>query len=98
MIAIAKLINEQCISLLKAVKELPEMYYSEEVQKCIAEIRNHEKRAEELRDQTLVQLFENDLDAIEKMKISEIISVLTKSADSAEVAASVIEGILVKVS
>jgi uncharacterized protein Yka (UPF0111/DUF47 family) len=51
-----------------------------------------------LRDQTLVQLFENDLDAIEKMKISEIISVLTKSADSAEVAASVIEGILVKVS
>jgi predicted phosphate transport protein (TIGR00153 family) len=98
MIAIAKLINEQCISLLKAVKELPEMYYSEEVQKCIAEIRNNEKHAEELRDQTLVQLFENDFDAIEKMKISEIISVLTKSADSAEVAASVIEGILVKVS
>jgi predicted phosphate transport protein (TIGR00153 family) len=98
MIAIAKLIAEQCQELNKAVKELPEMYYSEQVQKSIAVIRNNERRAEELRDQTLVELFEDDANAIEKMKISEIISVLTKSADSAEVAASVIEGILVKVS
>lgn len=98
MIAIAKLIQEQCDSLNQIVGELPEMYYSERVQKCIAEIRNNEKRAEELRDETLVVLFNEESDVIEKIKIKEIITTLTKSADSAEVAASVMEGILVKVS
>jgi predicted phosphate transport protein (TIGR00153 family) len=98
MIAIAKLIQEQCHSLNQIVSELPEMYYSERVQKCIAEIRNNEKRAEELRDETLVALFNEEDDVIEKIKIKEIITTLTRSADSAEVAASVMEGILVKVS
>jgi uncharacterized protein Yka (UPF0111/DUF47 family) len=98
MIAIAKLIQEQCHHLNQIVSELPEMYYSDRVQKSIAEIRNNEKRAEELRDETLVALFNEEDDVIEKIKIKEIITTLTRSADSAEVAASVMEGIMVKVS
>ena len=44
------------------------------------------------------KLFASDEEVIEKIKIKEIITVLTRSADSAEVAASVVEGIMVKVS
>jgi uncharacterized protein Yka (UPF0111/DUF47 family) len=84
--------------LLALVKNLPDLYYSSEVQKSIAHIRNNEKKAEELRDETLSQLFSSDEGVIEKIKIKEIITVLTRSADSAEVAASVVEGIMVKVS
>jgi uncharacterized protein Yka (UPF0111/DUF47 family) len=74
------------------------LYYTADVQKSIAHIRNNEKKAEELRDETLSKLFASDDDVIEKIKIKEIITVLTRSADSAEVAASVVEGIMVKVS
>jgi uncharacterized protein Yka (UPF0111/DUF47 family) len=98
MIEIAKLIEKQCADLLALVKNLPELYYTADVQKSIAHIRNNEKKAEELRDETLSKLFASDDDVIEKIKIKEIITVLTRSADSAEVAASVVEGIMVKVS
>ena len=98
MIEIAKIIEKQSADLLALVKTLPDLHYTPEVQKSIAHIRNNEKKAKELRDESLATLFSTDEDVIEKIKIKEIITVLAQSADSAEVAASVIEGIMVKVS
>ena len=98
MIEIAKIIEKQCHDLKVLVKTLPDMYYTSDVQKSIAHIRSNEKKAKELRDETLASLFLTDDNVIEKIKIKEIITVLTQSADSAEVAASVVEGIMVKVS
>lgn len=98
MVEIAKIIESQSADLLTLVKSLSELHYTQEVQKSIAHIRNYEKKAKELRDESIAALFADDDDVIEKIKIKEIITVLALSANSAEVAASVVEGIMVKVS
>jgi uncharacterized protein Yka (UPF0111/DUF47 family) len=98
MVKIAGYIVEQCQNLCLLTQELSELKYTLSCQKYIANIRNAEKNAKEMRDSVYVELFAEDTDVIEKIKMREIIGMLTRAADSAEEAASVFEQILVKVS
>ena len=82
---IAKLIKEGAISIGKAVDELDVLKkHSVKIKEYCQELKVIENRADDVYENFLIDLFENQKDAIEVIKQKEIMSELEKATDAAE--------------
>jgi len=94
---IAKLIKEGAISIGKAVDELDVLKkHSVKIKEYCQELKVIENRADDVYENFLIDLFENQKDAIEVIKQKEIMSELEKATDAAEHVGKIIKTIIVK--
>jgi predicted phosphate transport protein (TIGR00153 family) len=96
-IEIAKLIREGAISIQKAVNELDVLKKKTiKIKEYCLELKQIENRADDVYENFLIDLFENQKDAIEVIKLKEIMSELEKATDAAEHVGKIIKTIIVK--
>jgi predicted phosphate transport protein (TIGR00153 family) len=94
---IAKLIKEGAISIGKAVDQLDVMKKnSKKIKEYCQELKITENKADDVYENFLIDLFENQKDAIEVIKLKEIMSELEKATDAAEHVGKIIKTIIVK--
>lgn len=96
-IEIAKLIREGAISIQKAVDQLDVLKKKTvKIKEYCSELKQIENRADDVYENFLIDLFENQKDAIEVIKLKEIMSELEKATDAAEHVGKIIKTIIVK--
>lgn len=93
----AGLIHEAALCLQIAVKELEKVRKNPEVVKEQCDkLHIIENRADDVYEEFLINLFNEEKDAIELVKLKEITSMLERATDQAEDVASVMKTIIVK--
>jgi uncharacterized protein len=96
-VEIAKLIREGAISIGKAVEQLDVLKKnSNKIKEYCQELKVVENKADDVYENFLIDLFENQKDAIEIIKLKEIMSELEKATDAAEHVGKIIKTIIVK--
>jgi predicted phosphate transport protein (TIGR00153 family) len=94
---IAKLIKEGAISIGKAVDQLDVLKKnSKKIKEYCQELKITENKADDVYENFLIDLFENQKDGIEIIKLKEIMSELEKATDAAEIVGKIIKTIIVK--
>ena len=91
--AMAQIIEACSIAIFKAVSALS---HSDHVSEHLIEINHLENEADRVNRQALADLFENETNAIELIKLKEIYEILEDATDLCEDVANVIEGVVVK--
>lgn len=96
-VEIASLVREGAISIGKAVAELDVMKKnSKKIKEYCKELKVTENKADDVYENFLIDLFENKKDAVEIIKLKEIMSELEKATDAAEHVGKIIKTIIVK--
>lgn len=96
-VALAQLIKEGAICISKAVDELDVMKKnSKKIKEYCVELHAIENRADDVYENFLIELFEKEKDAVEIIKLKEIMSELEKATDAAEYVGKIIKTIIVK--
>lgn len=96
MIKLAELIKTGTEELRRAVFELKNMSKMRDITDSLVRINSIENHADDIFDNAVAQLFEKETDAIQIIKVKEILSALETATDMCEDAANVIESIVVK--
>ncbi|MFN0276492.1 MAG: DUF47 domain-containing protein [Chitinophagales bacterium] len=96
IVKMAELINEGAIKVRAAINELRNMRNVETLRKMIIDINNIENQSDTIFELALTDLFANEKDPIEIIKIKDIISKMESASDRCEDIANVIESIIVK--
>jgi len=95
--SLALLIKEGAIYISKAVDELVVMKkHTQKIKEYCVELHNIENRADDIYENFLIDLFENEKDPIEIIKLKEIMYELEKATDAAEYVGKIIKTIIVK--
>jgi uncharacterized protein len=92
----AEVIQQGCVAVDKAVKELRNMKNMRAITDSLVEINNIENQADDIFDLSVEYLFENEDNVKELIKKKEIYQVMEIVTDKCEDAANVIESIIVK--
>lgn len=92
----AELIDQSCIQICIAVKELRNMRNMRQMTDALVKINSIENQADDIFDLSIDRLFETEPDAKEVIKKREIYQVMEIVTDKCEDAANVIESIIVK--
>jgi uncharacterized protein Yka (UPF0111/DUF47 family) len=92
----AELISEGAVKVKAAIEELRDMRNIEKLRKMIIEINNVENQSDAIFELALTDLFANEKDPIEIIKIKDIIAKMESASDRCEDIANVIESIIVK--
>ena len=96
-VELASLIKEGAIFISKAVDELDVMKkQSKKIKEYCVELHNIENRADDIYENFLIDLFAKEKDAIEVIKLKEIMYELEKATDAAEYVGKIIKTIIVK--
>lgn len=96
-VELALVMNRCANTISSAVDELQILKKSSKVIKVYCkDLRDLEHEADDLYERFLIELFENEKDAIEVIKLKEIMSELEKSTDVAEHVGKIIQTIIVK--
>ena len=96
-IVLAELIKDDAICIGKAVDELDILKKNRtKVTEYCAELHDIENKADDVYEHFLIDLFENQNDAIEIIKQKEIMSELEKATDAADYVGKIIKTIIVK--
>src|ERR1035437_2904030 len=96
-IVMAKLIKDDAICIRKAVDELDVLKKNrKKVSEYCAELHDIETKADDVYEHFLIDLFENQKDAVEIIKQKEIMYELEKATDAAEYVGKIIKTIIVK--
>jgi uncharacterized protein len=94
---IAVLIKEGAISIGKAVDQLDVLKKnSKKIKEYCQELKITENKADDVYENFLIDLFENQKDGIEIIKLKEIMSELERATDAAEIVGKIIKTIIVK--
>ena len=94
---IALLIKEGAISMSKAVDQLDVLKKSsKKIKEYCQELKVIENKADDVYENFLIDLFENQKDGIEIIKLKEIMSELERATDAAETVGKIIKTIIVK--
>ncbi|HLP05656.1 MAG TPA: DUF47 family protein [Paludibacter sp.] len=94
---LARLIKEAAECICKAVDELDVMKKnSKKIKEYCKNLQIIENKADDIYENFIIDLFENEKDAIEVIKLKEIMSELEKATDGAEYVGKVIKTIIVK--
>lgn len=96
IIKLAELTLEAALELAKAVKELRDFKNIRTMTDAFIRINSIENQADYVFDKAVADLFENEKNALEVIKIKEILSALETATDKAEDAANVLESIIIK--
>jgi hypothetical protein len=92
----AELIHLQSYEILNAVQNLENLKNPAKIKESCLKINTYENQADELFHQTIKELFENQKDAIELIKLRDILITLETTTDIAEDVADVLKTILIK--
>jgi len=96
-VEMANFIKESAICIGKAVDELDVMKKnSKKIKEYCIELHAIENRADDVYENFLIDLFEKQKDAVEIIKLKEIMSELEKATDAAEYVGKIIKTIIVK--
>lgn len=96
IIKMAELILDGTVKVKAALSELQNLRNIEKLRKMIIEINNVENQSDTIFELALTDLFANEKDPIEIIKIKDIISKMESASDRCEDIANVIESIIVK--
>jgi predicted phosphate transport protein (TIGR00153 family) len=92
----AELIEKSAGELHIAVSELRDMKNVDLIKAACVRINSIENHADDIFDSAVARLFEENTNAIEIMKMKEVLSVLETATDKCEDAANVLETVIVK--
>ncbi|MDR3286605.1 MAG: DUF47 family protein [Prevotellaceae bacterium] len=96
---LAKLINKSAISIGKAIAELDVLKKKPAmIKEYCRELHDIEHEADDVYENFIINLFENEKDGIEIIKLKEIVSELEKITDIEEHVGKIIQTIIVKYS
>ena len=99
MLDLAKLIKEGALTIAKAIDELDVLKSSSEnIKKYCSELHDIENKADDVYEHFIIKLFETEKDAVEIIKLKEIVYELEKTTDVAEYVGKIIKTIIVKYS
>ncbi len=93
---LAELILEASVELHSAISALKNKKSYEVIRASLVKINFIENQADDVYDDAIAKLFENEKNAIELIKMKEILHALETATDKCEDAANVIESIIVK--
>jgi uncharacterized protein len=93
---ISELILQASREIKTAIAELRNLKNPRKIMDSCIRINEIENQADEVNNKALADLFENEKDAIELIKIKEMISALEKATDRAEDVSDVLKAIIVK--
>jgi uncharacterized protein len=94
---LSELIVQATREIHTAIGELRNLKNPKKIMDACIRINEIENQADDIFHQALSALFENEKDAIELIKIKEILSSLEKATDKAEDVSDVLKAIIVKV-
>jgi uncharacterized protein len=98
MIKMSELILQSTEELQKAINELKNLKNLRNITDACVRLNSIENHADDLYDTAIADLFDNEKDAIQLIKMKEIYAALETATDMAEDAANVLESIIVKTS
>lgn len=94
---LASLVNEAADTLHLAIGELAVMRQSpEKIKEYCKKLNDIENRADDVYEHFLIDLFENEKDAIEVIKLKDILHELERATDAAEAVGKIIKTIIIK--
>ncbi len=96
ILKLAELTLDAAIELEKAVRELKNLKNIRTMSDAFIRINSIENQADYVFDKAVADLFDNEKDALEVIKIKEVLSALETATDKAEDAANVLESIVIK--
>lgn len=96
IIKLSELIQTSTEELRRAIFELKNMKKMRDITDSLVRVNSIENHADDIFDNAVAQLFEKEKDAIQIIKIKEVLSALETATDKCEDAANVIESIVVK--
>jgi uncharacterized protein len=96
IIKLAELIQTGTEELRRAIFELKNMSKMRDITDSLVRINSIENHADDIFDNAVARLFEHEKDAVQIIKIKEVLSALETATDKCEDAANVIESIMVK--
>ena len=96
IIKLAELIQTGTEELRRAIFELKNMRKMRDITDSLVRINSIENHADDIFDNAVARLFEHEKDAIQIIKVKEVLSALETATDKCEDAANVIESIIVK--
>ena len=96
VIKLAELTLESCTELNKAIPQLRDLRDVSKIREACIIINSIENHADDISDMTLARLFEEETNAIEVIKLKEIISIIETATDRCEDVANVLETIIIK--
>jgi predicted phosphate transport protein (TIGR00153 family) len=98
MIKLAELIQQSANELNLAINSLRSMKNLIKVRESLVRVNSLENHADDIFDNAVARLFEDEKDAIQIIKIKEVLTALETATDKCEDVANVIESIMVKAS
>ena len=96
MVKLAELIMSCSNELYNAISGLRSMKNQMKVREAMVRVNSIENHADDIFDNAVARLFEDEKDAIQIIKIKEVLSALETATDKCEDVANVIETIIVK--
>ena len=96
MVKLADLILESAVEINAAVSSLRSMKNIIKTREALVKINSLENHADDIFDNAVARLFEDEKDAIQIIKIKEVLSALETATDKCEDVANVLESIIVK--
>src|SRR5436190_17021102 len=96
MIKLAELIVQSANEINIAISSLRSMKNLMKVRESLVRINSLENHADDIFDNAVARLFEDEKNAIEIIKIKEVLSALETATDKCEDAANVIESVMIK--
>ncbi len=96
IIKLAELTVESCEEISKAIPQLRDLRDVSKIREACVVINSIENHADDIADMTLARLFEEETNAIEVIKLKEIISIIETATDRCEDVSNVLESILMK--
>ena len=96
MIKLAELILQSAEEINKAICGLRNMKNLIKIKESLVRVNSLENHADDIFDNAVARLFEDEKDAIQIIKIKEVLSALETATDKCEDVANVIESVIVK--
>lgn len=96
MLKLAELIKTQIDELRRAIFELRNMKKMRDITDALVRVNSIENHADDIFDNAVAKLFTDEKDAVQLIKVKEILQALETATDMCEDAANVIESIVVK--
>jgi predicted phosphate transport protein (TIGR00153 family) len=96
IVKLASLIQVQTEELRRCIHELKNMDNMRDITNSLVRINSIENHADDIFEHALAKLFEEEKNAIELIKVKELLSMMETATDKCEDVANVIESIVIK--
>lgn len=94
---LARLLKDGAVCISDAINELDTLKKStKKVQKCCSDLHDIENKADDVYEHFIIDLFENESNSIEIVKLKEIMYELERATDEAQYVGKIIKTIIVK--